>query len=316
MKRVAIVMAALCLAQWPARAQECNPQRIIVGFAAGGGGDSVARLVAQRLQAKHGRNVIVENRTGAGGNIAAEFVAKAPKDGCTLLLTANSHNLNPLIFKRAGYESKDFAPVTRGVIGPALLVAATNQPFKTLTELVTYAKANPGKLTYATSGIGGPNHIAMELFVKAAKLEMTHVPYRGAAPAMADTVAGVVPLSVGSVASSAPFVTAGRVVPLAVSGARRWPTLPNVPTMAEAGYPDAVLQYWTGILAPAGTPTAVLDKLNREIEAVLHEPESREALQKMGYEPEPGTVQDFARFLAEDEAASRRYVQDLKLVAE
>ena len=292
----AVALSVLGLAPSWVSAQDCNPQRIIVGFAAGGGGDSVARLVAQRLTARYGRQVIVENKTGAGGNIAAEFVAKAPKDGCTLLLTANSHNLNPLIFKRAGYESKDFAPVTRGVIGPALLVAANNQLFKSLSEMVAHAKANPGKLSYASSGIGGPNHIAMELFVKAAKLEMTHVPYRGAAPAMADTVAGV--------------------VPLAVSGTRRWPTLPHIPTMAEAGYPDAVLQYWTGILAPASTPMPVLEKLNREIESVLQVPESREQLQKMGYEPEPGTVQDFARFLAEDEAASRRYVQELKLTAE
>lgn len=309
-----LLLAALLPAA--ASAQDCTAQRIVVISAPGGGGDTVARLFAQRLTARFGRTVIVENRAGAGGNVASEHVARAPKDGCTLLLTGNNHNLNPLIYARAGYETRDFAPVHRGLSGPALMVAATNQPFKTLAELIAHAKANPGKLAYGTSGIGSPNHIAMEMFLRAAGLSMTHAPYKGAAPAMADTVAGVLPVSVGSVASSAPFVTSSRVVPLAVTGPRRWPTLPNVPTLAESGYPEAVLVYWTGFLAPAGTPAPVLEKLNREIGQILEEPEVREALLRYGYQPEPSTVQETARFLADDEATSRRLVQQLRLKAD
>lgn len=316
MKKLAFLVPMLYLWQAPALAQDCSPQRIVVGFAAGGGADAMARLVAQRLAAKNNRTVVVENRTGAGGNIAAEFVAKSRKDGCTVLLTGSSHNLNPYIYSRAGYETKDFAPLHPGITGVAVVTAAANQPFKTLGDLVAQARSNPGKIAYGTSGIGSVNHLAMEMLTKAAGVNMVHVPYKGAAPAMADTVAGIVPLSVGSAASSEAFVAAGKVVPLAVSGPRRWPTLPNVPTVAEAGFPAATYLFWTGFLAPAGTPAAVLDKLNREIDAVMQEPDSRERLLKMGYEAAHGTVQEFGKFLVEDEATYRRLAQDMKLKVE
>lgn len=316
MNKPALLLSLLCLWQLPAQAQECSPQRIISGSAAGGGGDAMARLVAQRLAARYNRTVLVENRTGAAGNIAAEYVAKSRKDGCTILIAGSAHNLNPYIYSRVGYETKDFAPVHPGITGVAVFTAAADQPFKTLGEYITHVKNNPDKVGYGTSGIGSVNHLAMELLAKAAQIRPVHIPYKGAAPAMSDTVAGIVPLSVGSAASSAAFVASGKVIPLAVSGPKRWPTLPNVPTVVEAGFPAASYVFWTGFLAPAGTPAAILDKLNREIESVLQEPDSRDRLIKMGYEPVQGTVQEFARFLIEDEAVNRRLAQDLKLKAE
>jgi tripartite-type tricarboxylate transporter receptor subunit TctC len=313
MKWIACLLALLWLGQLPAWAQECQAQRIVVLAAAGGGADALARVVAQRLTARFNRTVLVENRGGAGGNVAAEYVSRAPKDGCTLLLTGNNFTLNPHVYAHAGYETKDFVPVHHGGDASLLLVAGAGQPFKTLQEMVAYARANPGKLTYGTSGIGGPPHLAMELLLKSAGIKMVHAPYKGGGPAMTDTMSGVVPMSIGSVAASAAFVASGRVVPLAVTGPRRWPTLPDVPSMVEAGFPGAVLLAWTGFLAPAGTPLEILHRYNREIDAVIQEPEVREKFLQIGYEPAPGTVEEFAKFLANDEVVNRKLAQDLKL---
>jgi tripartite-type tricarboxylate transporter receptor subunit TctC len=316
MRRLAFVLVLVWLAQAAAWAQECQPQRIVVLSAAGGGADGMARVIAQRLSIRFNRNVIVENRGGAGGNLAADHVLKSPKDGCTLLLTGNNFTLNPHVYARAGYETKDFAAVHHGADANLLLVAAANQPFKTLLEMVAYARNNPGRLQYGSSGIGTPNHISMELLLKAAQIKVDHVPYKGGAPAMADTMSGVLPMSVGSVAASAAFVASGKVIPLAVTGPTRYPTLPNVPTMVESGFPSASLLAWTGFLASAGTPIAAVQRYNRELDAVLQEPEVREALLKLGYQPALGTAEEFAKFLVEDEAINRRMAEELKLRVE
>jgi tripartite-type tricarboxylate transporter receptor subunit TctC len=308
---LAAILAALIHA--PALAQDCKgPQRIVFGFAAGGGGDALARAVAERLAARTGRTVIVDNRVGASGNIGSAYVAKAPPDGCTLLLTGNHHNLNTQIFSRAGYESADFAPVIQTTSSPSVLVASPSGP-ATVQALVAQARANPGKIAYGSSGIGSPNHIAMELLLKEAGVQMVHVPYRGAAPALADTVGNVLPLTVGSATATAPFIASGRLKALAVTTVRRWPTLPDVPTLVEAGYPGAVTVTWNALLAPAATPLAVREKLNAELRAVLHEPAVIEKLAGLGFEAVGGSVADLEAFLKQDEQVSRLLAQNLRL---
>lgn len=313
MTRFFMAAVAAALLHLPVHAQDCKgPQRIIFGFAAGGGGDALTRAVAERLATRTGRTVIVENRVGASGNIGSAYVAKAAPDGCTLLLTGNHHNLNTMIFSKAGYEAADFAPVIHVASSPSVLVASPSAP-ATLQGLIAKARANPGKMSYGTSGIGSPNHIAMELLLKEAGIHMVHIPYRGAAPALADTVGDVLPLTVGSAAATAPFIASGRLKPVAVTSALRWPTLPNVPTVAEAGYPSAVNVTWNAILAPAAMPLALREKLNAELRAVLQEPAVREKLAGLGFEAVGGSVADLELFLKQDEHVSRALAQSLRL---
>ena len=308
---------ALFLCTASAFGQECSgPLKLVVGLAAGGGMDAVARLVANSVSTRFKRTIVVENRTGASGNIAAEFVARAPRDGCTIFIRDNAHHVNALIYTRPGYAPNDFEPIVWLSRAPGLIVANANQPFKSLGALVDYAKAHPGALSYGSSGIGGGNHLAAELFLRAAKINVLHVPYKGAAPAMQDLVAGNVAFSVGSIASSIAYVESGKLVPLAVTGPRRWATLPHVPTLAEAGFPDATIVFWMGLLAPAGTPKVAIDRLNQEFRAVLEEETVKEKLQALGYEPVGGPPQDFEVLLREDLRSMRPVVQELNLKVE
>ncbi len=315
--RTLVITSMLCAGPLSAMAQTCSPLRIVVGLSAGGGIDVLARTLAQRMTEKFGMAVIVENKTGAGGNIAASYVAKAAPDGCTLLMTGNNHTINPMIYAKAGYELKDFAPVVRTVDGTSVIVVHPQQPFKNIGELVAYAKANPRKLSYSSSGIGLPNHVAMEMFLKAAKIEIVHVPYKGSAPALADTVAGVAPVSVTSAAAAISFLNSGRLRALAVSAPKRSKTLPSVPTLADSGLKDATAVTWLGVFAPAATPLAVRTKLNQEFNEVLAEAPIREKLlATQSYETVGGTVQEFDAFVKEDERATRRLMQDLKITVE
>jgi tripartite-type tricarboxylate transporter receptor subunit TctC len=315
--RIVFLVSMLLFAQPPAQAQDCaGPLGLFVGLSAGGGLDIMARLLAQRLTAKFGRSAIVENKAGAGGNIGAAYVAKAPPDGCTLLATGNNHTINPMIYPKSGYEIREFVPVIRTVEGTSVLVVNPLQSLKNLAALVDYAKANPGKLSYSSAGIGFPNHVAMELFLKAARIDLVHVPYKGSAPALTDTIAGFVPVSISSAAAALRYITSGKLRALAVSAPRRWPTLPAVPNMAEAGFRDATSVTWLGIVAPAATPLAVRTKLNREFRAILEEPEIRERLRVQGYETVGGSIQDFDRFLQEDERVTRKLMNELKLKVE
>ncbi len=317
MMRIAVVACALLMGSLPAQSQECaGPLRLIVGLSAGGGIDALARLLGQRLTTKFGRTVVVENMAGAGGNIAASYVAKAAPDGCTLLATGNNHTVNPMIYPKAGYGLKDFTPVIRAVDGTSVLVVHAQQPFRTVDELVQYARANPDKLSYSSSGIGLPNHVAMELFLKAAKIDVVHVPYKGSAPALNDTVAGVVPVSITSSAAALPFIKSGKIRALVISAHKRWPTLPDTPTVTEAGYPDASNVTWIGILAPAGTPAAARIKLNQEFRSVLEETEIRDRLRLQSYETVGGSIEDFDSFLHKDEQATRKLMSELKLKVE
>ncbi len=314
MKLKFVLASLLLMAQAPSWAQQCpGAMRILVGLAPGGGADVVARTLAQRMTTKFGRTVVVENKAGAGGNIATEFVAKAPPDGCTLLVRGSEHHVNALIYAKPGYAIKDLVPVTRVAQGTVVILANPNAPFKTIGGLIDYAKANPGKLSYGSTGIGGGTHIAMEMFMRATGTQMVQIQYKGGSASIADTVAGILPLTATSAATALPLITTAKVIPLVVTTPNRWPGLPDVPTVTEAGYPDATVGYWMGILAPAATPLAVREKLNQELQSILDEPAIRERMQAQGLQAAPSSIRDFEKFLYDDEQASRKLMQQLKL---
>ncbi len=312
-----ILASLLLIAQAPVWAQQCaGPMKIVVGLAAGGGADVVARTLAQRFTTKFGHTVIVENKAGAGGNIATEFVAKSAPDGCTLLVRGPEHHVNAIIYSRPGYTIKDFVPVSRVALGTVVILANPNAPFKTVAGMIEYAKANPDKLSYGSTGIGGGTHVAMEMFMRATGTRMVGIQYKGGAASIADTVAGILPMTATSAAVALPLINAGKVVPLVVTTPNRWRGLPNVPTVAEAGYPDATIGYWMGLLAPAATPLAVREKLNQEVQAILDEPAIKERLQAQGLEAAPSSIQNFEKFLQADEQVNRKLMQQLNLKIE
>lgn len=317
MRRLCWLLCAVLITPLSAFGQDCSGAlRVVLGQAAGGGADTVARVLAQRVNAKYGLPVIVDNRTGAGGNIAAAFVARAPKDGCTLLLRGSDHHVNTMIYTHAGYELKDFVPITRVAYGPLVIVMHPQQPFKSLAAVVDYAKANPDKLSYAATAAGSGVHVPMELFLRVAGIRIVHVPYKGAALSLADVAGGVVPIGIGSISAAQGFVKAGKLVPLAVLSSNRWASLPDVPTMTEVGYPEANMPSWLGLFAPAGTAAPVQEQLHKEFSSVLDEPEVREGLLAHGWETAPSTIQEFSRFLQHDERVNRKLMDVLKLKVE
>lgn len=288
-----------------ARAAEGYPSRpvkVVVPFAAGGGADVVARLIFGRLSARLGQSFVIENRGGAGGIVGTDAVAKAPPDGYTLLLGQTGPNaLNPSLFARIPYDPvADFAPVVQLTAYPYVIVVHPSVPAKTLAELVAMAKAEPGKVNFGTAGTGSSAQLAAELFMRTTGTKMTHVPYKGAGPALADTVAGVIALTFGDMASSTPLVTAGRLRALAVTGTRRTFLLPQVPTVIESGYPGFEALAWHGVYAPAKTPPEIVDKLNREIASVLAEPEVKDKLLKDGIEPIGASPAAYAAYTREE----------------
>ena len=325
-RRAATTLACLAIAAtasvgspdaaWAQPAWPNKPVRVVIMVAAGGGADNVGRFVGDRLSARLGQPVIVENKTGAGGNIGTEFVARSAPDGYTFLLTTNSHTLNPLIYHRAGYDAKaDFAPVIELCEGPIVLATAVKFPYKSLKDVVDAAKAKPGSLSYGSSGIGLPVHIAAEVFKQAADVDITHVPYKGAGQSVADAIGGQVPLVMASLSAVSPHIQADRLRALGITGATRWAQAPDIPTMAEQGYP--VMQMtWLGILAPRGTPAPVVERMNREINAVLALPEVRERLLAQGFAPVGKSPADFEAMLDADTEVNRKLVAKLGLKAE
>lgn len=296
---------------WPNK-----PVRIVIMVAAGGGADNVGRIVAERLTTKLGQAVIVENRTGGGGNIGTEYVARSASDGYTFLLTTNSHTLNPLIYQRAGYDAKtDFMSVIQLCEGPIVLATATKFPYKSLKDVVDAAKAKPGSLGYGSSGIGLPVHIAAELLKQAADIDLIHVPYKGAGQSVQDAIGGQIPLVMASLSAVTPHIQADRLRALGITGTTRWPNAPDIPTMAEQGYPITQMT-WLGILAPRGTPNAIVERMNREVSAILALPEIRERLLAQGFSHVANSPSDFDAMLAADLEANRKLVARLGLKAD
>ncbi|MBC5763042.1 Bug family tripartite tricarboxylate transporter substrate binding protein [Ramlibacter albus] len=272
--------------------------RLVVPFAPGGAPDIVARGIAQQLGTRLGQSVVVENKLGAGGNIAYEAVAKSPADGYTLIFATTGIATNMSLFKARRYDTlKDFSPVTQVTSGPHVLVANKTVSAKNVRELVAYAKANPSKLSYGSSGNGTILHLAGELFNHKAGVELLHVPYKGASLAQTDLVGGSIQLMFSDVASALPYINAGTLRPLAVTGKRRMPLLPDVPTIAESGVPQYDIEAWFGILAPAGTPQPIVDRLNREIRATLAAPELQQRLDGLGQVVVGSSPKEFSDFL-------------------
>ena len=312
---ITLVVAAddLHAQAWPNK-----PIRIVTGYAAGGGADIIARLLAEQVGPRLSTPMIVENRTGAGTNIASQHVARAAPDGYTFLFTANNHNLNAMIYANPGYDpQKDLVPVIQISEGPSLLAAHAGTPFKTILELVDAARAKPRSLSYGSSGIGTPVHMAMELFKLSAGLDITHVPYKGAGQSVIDAVGGHIPLVIGSIAAMKQHIDADKLRALAVSTRKRSPSLPKVPTMVEAGFADAVHLIWLGIVAPAGTSPDIIARLNREMAQALLQTNLRERLEAIGLPAAEGVSPgDFETLLKADFATSQRIVSHLKLKAD
>lgn len=291
-------MPATAQTRWPDR-----PVKVIVPSSAGGGTDIMARILADDFARTFGQSFVVENRSGAGGIIGIDAVAKAAPDGLTLLVTASPIAINHLTTKNVPYEVlKDFAPVSLLVRLPNIIMVHPSVPAKTLAELITLAKAKPGELTYGHAGIGTNPHFAFELLKTMAGIDIRPVPYRGGAPALNDTVAGVVHANVANMLVGKPQVEAGHLRGLAVTGRTRVEGIMDVPTMAEAGFKGYEASQWYGLLAPAGTPPQVVNRLQQEAQRVLNSEEVRRRLAQDAAEIVAGTPTEFATFLAEDVA--------------
>ncbi len=307
---VALVLAPLAGAQVPA--YPTKPIRLVVPFPPGGATDILARAVAQKLTEAWGQQVIVDNRPGAGGNIGSELVAKAAPDGYTLEMgTVGTHAINASLYAKMPYDHvKDFVPVILVAGVPNVLVVHPSVPVNSVAELIAYAKANPGKLNFASSGSGTSIHLSGELFKVMAGVQMTHVPYKGSAPAMQDLLGGQVQLMFDNLPPSLPQIKAGKLKALAVTSVTRAPALPDTPTVAEAGLPGFEASSWFGVLAPAGTPPAIVAKLNAEIAKWLATPEAKEKMLALGANAVGGPPEDFAKHIAVETAKWAKVVKE------
>ena len=275
--------------------------RIVVPFAAGGGTDIIARIIAQKLSDEWGRNVVVDNRPGGGTVIGSELVARSTPDGYTLLLTANPHSSNPALLAKLPYDTaRDFSAVTMTASAPLLLVVHPTLPAHTVQELIVYAKARPNQLTYASSGNGGPQHLAGELFKYMAGVAMLHVPYKGGAPALTDLLGGQVQLSFASLLTSLPHIRAGRLRALGLTGSQRLETNPEIPTVAEAGVPGFEYLTWYGVFAPGGTSHPLIAKIQEDMARVLTSPEVKERLAHDGVQAVGNKPGDFDSFIKKE----------------
>jgi tripartite-type tricarboxylate transporter receptor subunit TctC len=298
--RLLVVAACLAAGVLPAAAADypVRPIRLIVGFPAGGPTDIVARIVAQALSERIGQQVIVENRPGAGSNVATQAVIASPPDGYTLMIVSPPHAINATLYKKLPYNFlQDIAPVAGIAEGPNVMEVHPSVPAKTVAEFIAYAKANPGKISFASAGNGTTIHLSGELFMAMTGIKMLHVPYRGSAPALTDMISGQVHVMFDNVLSSIGHLQSGALRPLAVTSRTRLETLPDVPTVAETvpGYETGT---WWGIGVPKGTPADVVDKLNRETNAILAEPKIKARFAELGAAPMIVTPQAFGKFLA------------------
>jgi tripartite-type tricarboxylate transporter receptor subunit TctC len=282
---------------WPVK-----PVRIVVPFSPGGFADSSARSIADRLAARLGQAVVIDNRPGAGGNIGAELVAKSAPDGYTLLLGYDGTMVvNPHVYAKLGFDTlKDFAPVTKLGDGAVIIVAHPSLPANNLRELIALAKAKPGTLNFGSSGTGGSAHLACEMLNQRAGIDLIHVPYKGGGQAMADVVGGQIPLVCTAIATAQQFIKAGKLKAIGLSSEKRDPALPEVPTFVESGLPGFVVNSWVGILAPAHTPRAIVERLQTDIAAVLQLPDVRARYAVLGIDPVGNKPDEYAAQIRAD----------------
>ncbi|MBH1966061.1 MAG: tripartite tricarboxylate transporter substrate binding protein [Comamonadaceae bacterium] len=289
-----------------------RPVRLVVGFPPGGGVDVAARLVGAELGKRLGQPVVVDNVSGAGGNIGTDRVAKAPADGYTLLFGSIALAINPSLYPKLSFDPlKDLAPVSLISTSPYVLMVNAQSPIRDLRDMVKVAQESPGKLQFASAGNGSGSHLFMELFLSTAGVRMDHVPYRGAAPAMTDVVAGHVPIVFDSIMTSLPYAESGKVRILGVSSKARSKISPEIPTLQEAGVAGYDATSWFGMFAPAGTPAAALRKLNQELVATIRTPEVAEKLRKLGAEPVGSSSEELGRFYQSEIERWRKVVKSV-----
>ena len=297
---VALAAATLC-GTAHAQTYPTKPVTIVVPFSPGGATDIMSRLLAERLNKRLGQPVVVENKPGAGTMIASDYVAKAPADGYTLLVAASSLGIAPSLYKKVNYDPiKDFAPVSLVASVVHVLVVHPSIPAKNVGELVTWLKANPTKANYGSVGAGTSTHLESELFNSVAGVKMAHIPYKGSAPALTDLVGGQLQVMFDAYASSGPFIKDGRVRLLAVTTAQRSKSLPDTPTVSESGLPGYEAMPWLGLVAPAGTPAPVVNRLYTELNDILKEPEVQERFRSLGLDIIGSKPEDFSAFLKKD----------------
>ena len=320
MFRSRFIAAALAVLPLAAAAQNfpSRPVTLTVGFAPGGGTDTAARIVAKKLTENIGQPVVVENKAGAGGNIAAEDIANAPPDGYKIHLTSvGPMSVAPAMTPNLRYDPrKDIAPITMGVVFPNVMIVHPGVHVKTLAEWVALAKKEPGKHSFGSSGIGGAGHLAGELFNQAAKIDVLHVPYKGGGPAMTDLLGGRIDMYIAVPSTAQSHIEAGKVTALATTGLQRTKAMPNVPTVAEQGYPGFEAVNWYAFVAPGKTPRNLIDYWNRELVRALKDPEVSKELAKHGLEPQPGTPEALAKYIDAETEKWGRVVKAANIKAE
>jgi tripartite-type tricarboxylate transporter receptor subunit TctC len=306
----ALVQAAAAQSGYPSRTIS-----MVVGFAPGGGTDTVARIVAPKLSASVGVPVVVENKAGAGGNVATEYVARAAPDGYTILLgNVGSLTVAPHLLAKLPYDPlRDLAPITMAVVFANVLVVDPALPIKDLADFVKYAKEKPGVISYGSSGIGGAGHLAGELLAQMAGINIVHVPYKGGGPAMQGMLGGQIPAMFATPVSAGGQIRAGKVRAIVTTGAVRARLLPDIPTVAESGYPGYEALNWYAYLAPAATPAPIVERLNRELVQALNAPDIREQLDRQGVEPQPGTPEALRKYMEREYATWGRVVKEAKI---
>jgi tripartite-type tricarboxylate transporter receptor subunit TctC len=317
-----IRLLAVAAALWVAGAAQAQNYpdksvRVVVGFTAGGPTDVIARIVAQKLSETWGQQFYIENIPGAGSNTASGMVAKTPPDGYTLLVISTGFVVNPSLYAKVPYDAvKDFAPITLVAASPNVVSVHPSVPAKTVQELIALIRANPGKYSFAGPGIGSTPHLSGELFRIRFGLDLVHVPFPGAAPAVGAAIAGHVPIVFSAVPPAISAIQSGQVRALAVTAPKRIPALPDVPTMAESGIADQEADTLTGIVAPAGTPREIVDKLYREIKRVVARPDVQEKLGAVGFQPVVNTPDEFAARIKLELAKWEKVVHDAKIRVE
>lgn len=297
---------------WPT-----HPVRMIIPFPPGGPTDVMGRILAVKLSESLGHQVVVENRSGAGGNIGMGVAAKAPADGYTILMVSSSYVVNPSLYAKIPYDpNRDFAPVTLAAASPNVLVVHPSMPAKSVQELVAMVRSNPGKYNFASAGTGTTPHLSGELFKLTFKLDMVHVPFSGAAPAITSTVGGQTPIGFTALPPATPHVKNGALRALAVTAAKRSPALPDVPIMAEVGAPGQEAETMQGVLVPAGTPREIIDRLHREIARIVSLPEVKERLAALGFDPIANTPGEFSAYIKAEIAKWGRVVKQANIKVE
>lgn len=324
MKKYGLVrslLAFVCsLAALSTPAQEFPTKSItmVVGFAAGGAADTAARIIARKLGENLGLSVVVDNRAGAGGNIAHQQIANATPDGSIILLgSVGPLCIAPHLIAKLGYDpQRDLAPLTMGLSFPNVLVVHAGVPAKNFQEFLALAKAKPGALDYASTGVASASHLAGEMFKQRAGVDILHVPYKGGGPAMIDLLAGRITAYYSTYSTAGPHIDTGKLRPLAVTGLERLPVLPNVPTIAESGFPGFDASNWYAFVAPGKTPENILDRWNTELVKVLRDPAVREQLDKHGLTPKPGTREELASTIVKESAVWAKVIKDGRITAE